>query len=286
MPNAITEIGIFPIASTVVDKEQVRAWLDFVGAEEFVLPWEEDKIRKELEPPEQISDPATLVALAAKGCYMSFDLSLNPNLTAIRRDLTATLDNVLEKGHGSVLEHSVYSFAIANCTRVFTAEMNRHRAGWAISERSLRYVRFQDEIPYWLPYSIREDPNDSPEIAERKRISREIFRRSFANQEKDQAELVEAWNLEENSKDFHYKKLATSCFRRIIGMGVCTGGIWTGNLRALRHVIALRATGAAEEEIFHIATRMLTIMIEREPTVFQDFDVLEYGGVTVKYPKV
>ena len=70
--------------------------------------------------------------MAAKRCYMSFEAGLNPNVTRVRKDLTEYLDNVLKSGHGSVLEHATYTFAIENVSRVFTGELNRHRAGVGI----------------------------------------------------------------------------------------------------------------------------------------------------------
>src|SRR2546423_8627727 len=95
------DIGIFCIGKTVVDRGEVKRWLDFLGVVDFQLPDET-----------QVSDPALLIALAAKRCYKSFDISLNPNLSKVRSDYAEYLDNVLKSGHGSVFEHSVYNFAV------------------------------------------------------------------------------------------------------------------------------------------------------------------------------
>lgn len=197
------------IARMAIDRDAVRRWLDHIGATEFEIPG-----------PETISDPALLVALAAKRCYMSFEPGLNPNITKVRQNLVQYLDNILVQGHGSVIEHAVYSFAIEGVSRVFTAEMNRHRAGWAISEGSLRFIRFDKEIPFWMPTSLCADPNDDADLAERKAQSREVFMQAFALQEQSYAELLEIWGMEEGSKNFAYKKRVTSCLRRIVGMGV------------------------------------------------------------------
>src|SRR5512137_845150 len=105
------DIEVFCTAQTRVNRDEVRRWLDFIGANGFEIPQED-----------ACSDPALLVALAAKRCYMSFEPGLNPNVTKVRKDLTEYLDNVLKSGHGSVLEHACYSFAIENISRVFTGE--------------------------------------------------------------------------------------------------------------------------------------------------------------------
>jgi thymidylate synthase (FAD) len=217
------EISIYQIAKTKVDVTEVRRWLDAMGADGFELPDASD-----------VPDPALLVALAGKRCYMSFEAGLNPNVTKIRSDYAEYFDNILASGHGSVLEHAVFSFAIENVSRVFTAEMNRHRAGWAISEGSLRFIRFDKSIPFWMPTSLKDQPADGPAILEKKRRSRELFFMAFRQQELIYGELLKIWDMDETDKNFTYKKKVTSCLRRIVGMGVSTGGIWTGNVRALR----------------------------------------------------
>lgn len=258
------EIGIFNIARTGVDRAEVRKWLDFIGADGYELP-------------DDVSDPALLVALAAKRCYKSFEPGLNPNVTKVRKDMVDYFDNILHSKHGSVLEHAVYSYAIENVSRVFTAEMNRHRAGWAISEGSLRFIRFDKDIPYWLPTSLRPHEFDNKDLAERKEATINIFARAFAMQEDFYAQALDVWDMDEGDHNFHYKKVVTSCLRRMVGMGVATGGVWSGNIRALRHVISMRTAEGAEEEIFHVFGRIAQDIVRREPMMFQDFD--EFQGV-------
>lgn len=268
-------IEVFNIARTQVDRAQVRNWLDHLGAEDYEIP------------EGVVSDPALLVALAAKRCYMSFQPGLNPNITKVRQDLVAYLDNILASGHGSVLEHSVYTFAIEGVSRVFTAEMNRHRAGWAISEGSLRFIRFDKDIPWWMPTSLREDPSDTEELLWKKRRSQQIFRLAFAQMQTNYADLLRIWDMDEKDKLFKYKKQVTSCLRRIIGLGVATGGVWSGNIRALRHVITMRADEqAAEEEIYYVFTKIAQIMISSEPALFGDFSYVDGKGMVPTYKKV
>lgn len=255
------DIEIFNIARMQVDRDEVRRWLDHIGATEYEIP--DEAVH---------SNPAILVALAAKRCYMSFEPGLNPNVTKVRRDMVEYFDNILGSRHGSVLEHAVYSFALEGVSRVFTAEMNRHRAGWAISEGSLRFIRFDKDLAWWLPTSLRPNNDDDSELAARKEQTIEIFREAFGQQEASYGELLKVWDMQEGHHLFHYKKVVTSYLRRIVGMGVATGGVWTGNIRALRHVISMRATEGAEEEIFHVFSRIAKIMVEKEPLMFSDFE--------------
>jgi thymidylate synthase (FAD) len=274
MPKLVP-IEIFNIARTMVDREAVRKWLDHIGADNFEIPEEGT-----------VSDPALLVALAAKRCYMSFEPGLNPNVTKVRQDLVDYLDNVLKQGHGSVIEHAVYTFAMEGVSRVFTAEMNRHRAGWAISEGSLRFIRFDKEIPFWMPTSLQENGDDDPDLASKKRRSRDVFDKAFKHQEGCYGELLGIWDMETTDKNFHYKKKVTSCLRRIVGLGVATGGVWSGNLRALRHVIAMRSDEpAAEEEIYLVFCQVAEVMLEKENALFKDFQKIK-GSWVPGYRKV
>lgn len=266
-------IEFFNIGRTMVDKEQVKKWLEFIGVENFEIP-------------EGVTDPALLIALAAKRCYKSFEPGLNPNVTKVRSNMVEYFDNILKSRHGSVLEHAVYTYAIENVSRVFTAEMNRHRAGWAISEGSLRFIRFDKDIPYWLPTSLQPNIEDDKDLAERKQATRNIFARAFAMQEDFYGDMLRVWDMESTDKNFHYKKVVTSCLRRIIGMGVATGGVWSGNIRALRHVISMRTAEGAEEEIFHVFGRIAKDIVTREPMIFQDFEEQSNGVWLAKNWKV
>jgi len=195
----------------------------------------------------------------------------------------------------SVCEHATYTFSIEGVTRVFSAEMNRHRAGVAISEGSMRFIRM-DDLGYYIP-SIFQDDNThmreliSPDvmsdedIAKAKSDSRHIMEKSFAVAEAYTSSMGESWNIDNPTLNFKAKKILTSAFRRVIGIGVSTGGVWTTNVRALRHILAMRGSSHAEEEIFAVADKIADIMVEKEPFLFGDFSKVN-GEWIPKYPKV
>lgn len=273
MAEAFDEIRVFRIAQTTVNKDAVQLWLNDMGATEF-----------HLEDYEEVTDPALLVALAAKQCYMAFQPSLNPNLTKVRKDMFDYLDNVLKQAHGSVLEHAVFTYAVNGCSRVFTGEMNRHRAGVGISERSMRYVRYEN-IQFWMPECFRDQPGDLGPLVMKKSISRHLLETAFREQELMMAAFADTWKEELAGTDFHTKKVLTSAFRRGIGMGIATGGVWSLNARALRHVLALRTSPGAEEEIVHVCMKIGRDMIETVPELFGDFQEKD-GALVPQYWKV
>jgi thymidylate synthase (FAD) len=265
------DIQVYLIAKTQANPGVIQAWVDSLGAKDY-------------EVPEDITDSESTIMHAAKRCYMAFEPGMNPNVTRVRTNWDDYFENILKSGHGSVLEHATYSFAIEGVSRVFTAELNRHRAGVAISEGSMRYIRFED-IRFWMPniFNLTGLTPDSEEY-QRRLASQELFKRAFTQDEENYKELCRIWNIEKETS-FSRKKILTSAFRRIVGMGVSSGGVWTFNLRALRHILALRTSEHAEEEIAYTFSMIGKIVVESEPRIFCDFESTPYGWVP-KYPKV
>src|SRR5687767_13597648 len=79
------------------------------------------------------TDGERLAEFAGRLCYMS---QRNPASRATRE----YLDNIKKQGHGSVLEHATYSLLLEGVSRSLTHELVRHRAGFAYSQLSQRYV--------------------------------------------------------------------------------------------------------------------------------------------------
>lgn len=248
----------------------------------------------------QVPETDAVISTAGRRCYNSFEPGLNPNVTKTRTDIAEYITNILKSGHGSVLEHVSYTFSIEGITRVGTAELNRHRAGAAISEASMRYIRLDDGVPFWMPDSLDDLDcvgaakdaryllnGDITDISEwdtqyKKAVTREIFNIVFEESHTTYKTLLYLWG-EQLQESFSIKKKLTSMFRRIIPMGISTGGVWTFNLRALRHVLALRGSEHAEEEIQLISRLIYNEIIKHEPNVFGDFNPVT---LEPKYNKV
>ena len=83
------------------------------------------------------TDGERLAEFAGRLCYMS---QRNP-ASRTTRDY---LENIKKQGHGSVLEHANYSLLLEGVSRSLTHELVRHRAGFAFSQLSQRYVDESD----------------------------------------------------------------------------------------------------------------------------------------------
>lgn len=244
---------VYLIAKPSISDGGMREWLDDLGATNY-----------ELYQP-GTSEAESIVMAAAKRCYMAFDVALNPNLKTIRKNSEEYLDNILDSGHGSVLEHVSFTFAIENVSRVFTGEMNRHRAGMAISEGSMRFISFED-MGLVETETMRNPKDDFDKFA------CTFVEHIFEYTEKHYTRTMH-YMREQGYDDlpFARKKQITSFMRRAIGMGIATGGVWTGNVRALRHIFTMRCAAAAEEEIQEVANALLMIMREECKILFADF---------------
>lgn len=209
----------------------------------------------------EFDDPQNLIEFAGRVCYRSWEPGLNPNVKRIRTDQATYLTNLLSSSHGSVLEHANFSFAIHHVSRVVTHEMIRHRAGTAVSQESLRFVRLQ-ELPFWFPDWAEKDT--------------ELMERATAllnELEQFQHWMAGHFKLDEEGVPFKQKKEKTSFMRRLAPEGVATGLVWTANIRTLRHVIESRTAVGAEEEIRLVFGKIAEVMVKEAPKLFSDFRV-------------
>src|SRR4029079_8182062 len=95
------------------------------------------------------SDGERLAEFAGRLCYMS---QKNPASRATRE----YLENIKKQGHGSVLEHANYSLLLEGVSRSITHELVRHRAGFAYSQLSQRYVD-ESEAHFVVPPAVIGD---------------------------------------------------------------------------------------------------------------------------------
>src|SRR5256885_8772692 len=68
------------------------------------------------------------------------------------------IQGVIESGHGSTIEHIVFTFGISGVSRTLSHQLVRHRAGVAFDQQSQRYVTFKGASTM-LPATIQDaDP--------------------------------------------------------------------------------------------------------------------------------
>lgn len=238
---------VYCVGETSVNMDSVRAYLEEIGTE-----WIENSDTS-------VSGGEFLSEVFGRMCYRSWEPGMNPNVTRIREGNNQYIKNIINSRHGSVLEHATTNWIFSNVSRVFTAELIRHRAGTAFSEESHRYVRLTN-LGLWLPDAIKNDPY----------IIR-IFEDTFKSLEDLQVELANVLSLDEEDKSFKYKKEMTSLIRRVAPHGLATTIGVSFNHRALRHIIELRTSSSSESEMRTVFRDVGKICKDRWPSIYQDF---------------
>jgi len=218
----------------------------------------------------------TVAEIAGRLCYKSWAPydgtdKTNANVTRIREGNAEYMANLINSGHGSVLEHVNFTFALMGVSRILTHELVRHRAGMAYSQESLRYVRLQD-LELVMP--------TKDQLAS---LPQGIIGATVA----DIRESITALNkiLIEDDPDtsFKHKKTMTSLIRRIAPLGISTNIIFTANARALRHVIVQRTSPHAEVEIQGVFRAIADMVKEQAPAIFADVIQKADGSYTSEF---
>ena len=218
-----------------------------------------------------------LAEMAGRVCYMSFGVKQG------RKSNTEYMANIIDSGHGSVLEHAVWNFIITGVSRSFTHELIRHRAGWGYSQLSQRYV---DESTADFV---------EPDIVANDEQAHQLWLDSVESSHKAYRALVERLSqvVEEGYPEqsrTSKRKMARQAARSVLPNATETKIFVTANARALRHFVELRGSSAAEPEIRKVAVKILEIMREEAPNIFGDMTLVSLDdgsvGVRVTHHKV
>jgi len=240
----IREPKVYLLGRQSVDEQVLAAFL----ADHDVKRWSTDT--------EEAGEK--LVEVAGRLCYMSF---ARPRPGGNH----AYIGHILEVGHGSVLEHAVFNLVITGVSRSFTHELIRHRAGFAYSQLSQRFVD-ESECAFVEPDAIAED-------SELHRVWTEAIQVcSRAYRELADGLAVKFSTLEDKTLR---RKKAREAARSVLPNATETKIFVTANARALRHFIEMRADPAADVEIRKVAIAVLKLLQAESPNLFGDYALLD-----------
>ena len=232
------------MAEIVAPQVRLIAWTQFQAPEE--IPWSTDA-----------DGGQALAEFAGRACYQSWS---KPN------PATATnagyLRHILEVGHLSVLEHGTVTMYMTGVSRSLTHELIRHRH-FSYSQLSQRYVP-ERNAQMVEPDVIAADP----ELHEKFLAATDAAQRAYV-------ELLEG--LEKRFADIENatlrRKQARQAARSVLPNATETRIVVTGNYRAWRHFVAMRASEHADVEIRELAVECLRQLQRVAPNVFADFTI-------------
>src|ERR1700760_2942907 len=235
---------VFAVAETAPLHVQLIAKTEFFAPPD--VPWTTDADGGE-----------ALVEFAGRACYQSWSKP-NPK--------TATnagyLRHIIDVGHFSVLEHATVSFYITGVSRSCTHELIRHRH-FSYSQLSQRYVPEHDSQVV-LPPGLEDDPELQEIFTAAADASRATYTELLAKLEAKFADQPNAALR---------RKQARQAARAVLPNATETRIVVTGNYRAWRHFIAMRASEHADVEIRRLAIECLRQLIDLAPQVFADFEI-------------
>jgi len=218
---------------------------EFVEPEHLTVQWMGDATGGE-----------KLAEFAGRICYMS---QRNP----ASRTTAVYLDNIKKQGHGSVFEHAVYVLLIEGISRSCTHELVRHRAGFGYSQLSQRYVD-ESDAAFVMPPAIIGDQ------AQEQAWQQQMMTAQAAYVAAVDALMKRYAHIEDK---VHRRKMAREAARSVLPNGTETKIVVSGNVRAWRTMLELRAGEGAEQEIRRMALAVLRVLQAQAPAFFDDFEV-------------
>jgi thymidylate synthase (FAD) len=202
------------------------------------------------------TDGERLAEFAGRLCYMS---QRNPASRSTRE----YLENIKKQGHGSVLEHATYSLLLEGVSRSLTHELVRHRAGFAYSQLSQRYVD-ESEASFVVPPAVAGDE----ELESTWRAQIESAQSTYVALV---GQLMERYSWVPDK--VHRRKMAREAARAVLPNATETKIVVTANARAWRTMLELRSSEGAELEIRRLAVAVLRLLQEEAPGFFSDFEI-------------
>lgn len=163
-----------------------------------------------------------------------------------RKRLQGVTNRIIARGHVSVAEHVVLSFAVSGASRALTHQLMRHRLA-SYSQQSQRYVEFESaENQFHEPDSVRDA---GPEVVQKYR-----------------AAVASAWDVYKELMLQH--RIPAEDARFLLPNAAVSQVLLTMNARELMHFFALRCCDRAQKEIRSLAFEMRRLAMEACPTLF------------------
>lgn len=238
-----------------VDWDEVAAFLD-----DEEVPGVPESIRAGTDV------SAAIAEISARLCYMSYGKG--------RTDIEEFITNLLRHKDGSVLEHINYGFSITGVSRSLTHELVRHRAGFAYSQRSQRYVD-ESSSQFVIPPVLKQ-----PGMEKALEAFTDAMEQSADAYNKMVEVIDESLPRDGFVRATERRKAVRQAARSVLPNATETKIFVTGNVRAWRHFLEMRASEYADVEIRRLAMMVLKILQVEAPLLFNDFKITQMDDGT------
>jgi thymidylate synthase (FAD) len=233
-----------------------RPQIDWEGVDELLAEYGEDATWR---MDENDTEGDQIPELMGRLCYGSFGIRQG------RVGASAYLANILEQGHGSVLEHATWGFVVCRASRGHSAQLARHRSGFAHSVESTHFIR----------YDLKAGPGRQEAAICLTGIPRSLVNGAAETSERTIAAYNELFDALKTAFPEAKKKEAAGAVRALLPIALEAKHGFTANARALRHFCELRGTVDNILEIRLVAVQIVQIMLKEAPAIFQDFSIAQ-----------
>jgi thymidylate synthase (FAD) len=206
-----------------------------------------------------------VVEFAGRVCYMSFGSRQSP------RSNSEYIANLIRKGHESVLEHAVWTFALSGVSRSFSHQLVRHRVGFSYSQLSQQYYDESGNSPV-QPAGIADNVEAIEAWKRAHKVSHESYLAIMAS--------VEPNNMVSNPENL---RAVRSAARSVLTNSQRVAIVVTANARSIRHFLSLRGDIEGDLEMRIVSGLLLDVFKKEAPALFADFSLeTSHDG----YPRV
>lgn len=181
-------------------------------------------------------DPMKLIYTAARTCYSPLTPEHIWSQDISEEKMFALVNDILESGHHSVLEHVSFTFAISGMSRIRSQQLTRHRL-MSVSQQSQRYVFVKENFEYYIPRGLRYQS---------------IY-----------SELMS--NLQAAYKELNDSGLDKDEARMVLPNATATNLVITVNLRELIHICNVRLCKRASGEFQDLVAMMRKLVVKVIP---------------------
>lgn len=268
----IFEPKVYLLSSQVICKESLSQFL----TDQDVPDWTTDT-----EVPAEVA-----VEVGGRICYESYS---KPRPGGNK----AYISHILEVGHGSVTEHTHWSFIVTGISRSLSHEWvrQRHLSPSQLSQRYVDESACRFVVPFYLQDEVKEflDKHPNGENCCSYKLGTpigtgELWCHSVLYNKSCYHQLTEylttkTATLYPDLPRTEARKKARQAARSVLPAATETKLVMTGNARAWRHFIHLRASRHADDEIRGLAIAIYRLLLKESPNLFGDFREVMTGDV-------
>lgn len=204
------------------------------------------------------TDAERIVEISGRLCYLSF----TDDTSKIRHPTKTYIENLINKGHESVLEHANWTFFLTDVSRAFTHQLVRHRVGFSYSQLSQQY-HDETDADFVIPAGLSSEAHEHWKCAVQ--ASKDAYREVLKQAERS----LTAVNDQSTKEDV---RLMRSAARSLLPNATSTAISVSANARALRHFLDLRGSIVGDIEMRLVSSEIYDMLVIEAPSFVEDFE--------------